>query len=372
MGSKEIFVVTGEKSGDLNASGIIQNLKGMTDNLKVTAIGGDNLKKAGAEVIINYSEVNFIGFYSVVKNYFHIKSIMDKCIGYIRDNNPDVVLLVDFPGFNISFASKIRKFYKGKIIYYILPQLWAWHKSRIKKLKKYFDELLVVFPFEIEFYKRENLRVHYVGHPFCNRLTKLKESFGEKKSGTGSIVLMPGSRQEEFDKIYPTIIKAVSDIRKDTEISCTLIKTDNIIIRSTDIPDYIRIVSPETDEEKYRIIYNSDLVITKIGTASFECAILGTPFMPVYKASAVNYFIGKKMANIKFMTMINIIADKMIVKEFIQNDFTRENIFNEAMKILKDSIYRRKILDDINKALAVFSKTEIARTPEEIVMECLK
>jgi lipid-A-disaccharide synthase len=372
MSSKEIFIVTGEKSGDLNASGIIRNLKGISDNLKVTAIGGDNLKNAGAEIIINYSEVNFIGFYSVVKNYFHIKSIMNKCIGFIKDNNPDAVMLVDFPGFNISFASKIRKFYKGKIIYYILPQLWAWHKSRINKLKKYFDELLVVFPFEIEFYKRENLRVHYVGHPFCNRLIKLKESFGEKKSGTGSIVLMPGSRQEEFDKIYPTIIKAVSEIREKSEISCTLIKTDNIRIKSTDIPDYIRIVSTETDEEKYRIIYNSDLVITKIGTASFECAILGTPFIPVYKASAVNYFIGKKMANIEFMTMINIIAGKMIVKEFIQKDFTPENIHNEAIKILNDSKYRQNILDDIDKALAIFDNTKIAKTPEEIIMECLK
>lgn len=371
MTGKEIFVVTGEKSGDLNISGIIRKLKSAEANLKVTAIGGDNLRQAGADVIIDYSKVNFIGFYSVIKNYFSIKSIMNECINYIRENNPSAVVLVDFPGFNLMFASKIRKFYKGKIIYYILPQLWAWHKSRIEKLKKYFDELLVVFPFEKEFYKKENLIVHYTGHPLYNSINELKKSFGVRKSNSGSIVLMPGSRQEEFDKIYPVIFETVSRLRKVKNINCTLIKTDNITIDKTSVPDYITVLSPKTDDEKSRIIYDADLVITKIGTASFECSLLGTPFIPVYKASAFNYFIGRKMATVEYMTMINIIAGKMLVKEFIQNDFNSDNLYYEALKLLDDEVYRKSILDNIEEVLNVFRDFPITKTAEEIISECL-
>lgn len=371
MKTKEIFVVAGENSGDLNVSHIINNLLSKHRDLKVTGIGGDNLKTAGANLLFDYSRVNFMGFYSVIKNYFPLKSIMNECIEYVKNNNPEIVLLVDFPGFNIRFASKIRKFYKGEIIYYILPQLWAWHKSRIEKLKKYFNKLLVVFPFEVDFYKKENLEVHYVGHPLFKLISDYKKTFGEKKYGTGDVIIMPGSRQEEFDRIFPVILETVYKIKKNKDIRFTLLKTDNITLKPDTVPDFIKIVTSANELEKYKMLYEADLVITKIGTSSFECAMLGTPFIPVYRAGIVNYLIAKRLITLKSTAMINILAGKMIVKEFIQSDFTSENLYKESMKLLNDINYRENILNEIDEVLKVFSEYKISKSAENIIFECL-
>lgn len=372
--TKKIFVITGEQSGDVNAANLISKLKSINENIIVKGIGGDYLKSAGAELIYHYGKVNFVGFSAVVKNYFGIKKIFNSCVRYVKNYNPDVLLLVDFPGFNLKFAEKIKNIFNGKIIYYISPQIWAWHKSRIKMIKNFTDTMLVVYPFEVEFYKREGMKVYYTGNPLLENIDGFLKSTVKKNNTKPVITLMPGSRDEEFRKIFPGITNAAAGLKRKFGAEIILIHSKNISLNEYENiinQQGIKIASPENDYEKYGIIFNSDLVITKFGTSSTECAFLGTPFISVYKANMLNYYIAKKLVSVKFATMVNIISGKEVVKEFIQKDFTEDNILREAEKILADSAYREKMKEEFGNIKRSFYETEISNPPEQIINEYL-
>jgi lipid-A-disaccharide synthase len=372
--SNKIFVVAGEQSGDFNAANLIRKLKRLNADVSVKGIGGDYLKSEGAELIYNYSKVNFVGFSDVIKNYFDIRKIFNSCVKFLKSYESDVVLLVDFPGFNLKFAKEIKNFFKGRIVYYISPQIWAWHKSRINVIKNFTDTMLVVFPFEVEFYEKEGMRVYYAGNPLLENIDGfLKTAVKEKKSNP-VITLMPGSRDEEFRRIFPGIANAVTELKRKFEAELILVHSKNILLNDyKDTIDKlgINIFTPANDYDKYGILYNSDLVITKFGTSSTECAFLGTPFISVYKANLINYYIAKKLVSVGFATMINIIAGKEIVKEFIQKDFTKDNILLEAERILCDIPYRDRMKEEFGNIKKSFYETEIKIPPEQIINEYL-
>lgn len=372
--SGKIFIIAGEQSGDSNAANLIGKLKSVNNKVTVKGVGGDYLKSVNAELIYNYSSVNFVGFSAVLKNYFRLKKIFNSCVGYLKTYNPDVVLLVDFPGFNLKFAGEIRKFFTGKIVYYISPQIWAWHKSRINNIKKFTDTMLVVFPFEVEFYKQEGMRVYYAGNPLLENTDAFLKTAVKENKPNPVITLMPGSRKEEFGRIFPLLADAAAVLKKKFGAEIILLRSGNISLdayKSTLDNREIKIVTPENDFEKYGIIFNSDLVITKFGTSSTECAFLGTPFISVYKANLINYCVAKKLVNVEFATMVNIIAGKEVVKEFIQNDLTNENIISEAEKILTQESYRNKMRQEFDNIKKSFYETEIIRPPEQIINEYL-
>lgn len=369
-----IFVITGEQSGDLNAANLIKKLYSLNSNISVKAIGGDFLKSVNAELIFNYNKVNFVGFSAVIKNYFRLKKIFNYCVELIKSYNPEVILLVDFPGFNLKISEKVRKFYKGKIVYYISPQIWAWHKSRIKTIKNNIDKMLVVFPFEVGFYAKEGMKVFYSGNPLLENIDDFLKTAAKKPVGKPVIALMPGSRNEEFKRIFPLIAKSVPELKKKFDAHIILIHSKNISLNGfSDVIGNlgIKTVTPENETEKLKLIYNSDLVITKFGTSSTECAFLGTPFISVYKANRLNYIIARKLIKVNYATMVNIIAGKEIVKEFIQSDFTKENIIRESEKILKDKSYRDKMTGEFGKVKEIFYNTEIVRSPESILNDYL-
>lgn len=366
----KIFVVTGEQSGDSNAALLIRKLNLINDKLVVKGIGGNYLKSVNAELLYHYSSVNYVGFSEVIKNYFKIKNIFNSCIDFIRTYEPEVILLVDFPGFNLKFAKSIKKFCKGKIIYYISPQIWAWHKSRINVIKKYTDKMLVILPFEVDYYKNEGLHVFYAGNPLLANTDNYLKNAVKKTNDKPVITLMPGSREEEFRRIFPRLADAVPLLKSKLNAEIRLIHSNNIslgnyesIIEELDI----KVVSPETDTDKYESIFNSSLVITKFGTSSTECAFIGTPFISVYKANCINYLAAKKLIRTKYVTMVNIIAGKEIVREFIQSDLTAENILREAENILKDKIYRDKMTGEFKNVKEIFYGTEIPEPPENII-----
>lgn len=372
--SGKIFIIAGEQSGDSNAANLIGKLKSVNNKVTVKGVGGDYLKSVNAELIYNYSSVNFVGFSAVLKNYFRLKKIFNSCVGYLKTYNPDVVLLVDFPGFNLKFAGEIRKFFTGKIVYYISPQIWAWHKSRINNIKKFTDTMLVVFPFEVEFYKQEGMRVYYAGNPLLENTDAFLKTAVKENKPNPVITLMPGSRKEEFGRIFPLLADTAAVLKKKFGAEIILLRSGNISLdayKSTLDNREIKIVTPENDFEKYGIIFNSDLVITKFGTSSTECAFLGTPFISVYKANLINYCVAKKLVNVEFATMVNIIAGKEVVKEFIQNDFNNENIISEAEKILTQESYRNKMREEFDNIKKSFYETEIIRPPEQIINEYL-
>jgi len=369
----KIFIVAGESSGDENGAALISNISELNNNISYFGIGGSKLKEKNVEIIYDYSAVNYIGFSNVIKNIKVIKKILNDTVEFVKKLNPDLIILIDFPGFNLKFAEYVKKFYKGKIIYYISPQIWAWHKSRIKKIKKYIDKMLVIFPFEVDFYKKLNFGAEYVGHPMIKKVDAFLNEHKREKSDSLNICLLPGSRMEEVQKIFPTLAGVAEVIRREFNAEISLIYPGNIsqhyyknVLKGRQCNLVLN-----NEDNHYKTLFNSDLVLTKFGTTTLELSLLKIPFISVYKAGIFNYTVAKTLSSIKYVSMPNILTGKEIVKEFIQSEMTAENIFAEAKKIITDSDYRREMINNFMEMRKIFDETPVIKPAAEIILNVL-
>ncbi|MGB3017905.1 MAG: lipid-A-disaccharide synthase [Ignavibacteria bacterium] len=362
----DFFIIAGEASGDLHASSLVRAISDICPDSKFSGIGGKEMRASGVNTIFDINEVNFIGFTSVVKNFSAIRRIMGLTVEAIRKQDPTVVILVDFPGFNLRIAQTIRKFYRGKIVYYIAPQVWAWHKSRIKSMKKMLDLLLVVFPFEVPFFKKEGMESAYVGHPLITRINSFLSGHKRLSSEKIRISLLPGSRKGEVESILPEMIKAAKllDSKYDCEIKilCTPHLDEDYYKSFEGVEKFQLIHKPQDPDANYLSILNSELVITKSGTSTLECALIGTPFLVVYKTSPVNYFIGKNLVEVKYISIVNLLLDKPAVKEYLQQDMTTENILSEASRIIDDKDYSQKMQKEFKLLREILGSMNASQT----------
>ena len=365
-----IFIIAGETSGDMHGAELVKSIKEKRNEINISGIGGELLKNSGVELLYNYNDVNFIGFSSIIKNYSNIKNILFHSIEYVGKINPDIVILIDFPGFNLRFANEIRKFYKGKIIYYISPQVWAWHKGRVKKMKQIIDRMLVILPFEVDFYKNEGINAEYVGHPLIKKIDGFLSENKKVKYDKFVLTLLPGTRKEEIIKIFPILSETALRFKNEFDIEVNVMHPLNfdlnIYSRNNIIPDYNFV--PNSGDNIYKTILNSDLVITKFGTSTLECALLETPFISVYKANYFNYFIAKTLSDIKYVSLPNILLQKEIVKEYLQNNMTVANLLKEGKKILFENDYKNNMINNFKLVKDVFLNAHIARSAEEIII----
>lgn len=371
---KKIFIVAGESSGDFHAANLIKEIKSLRNDIDFFGIGGSELKAQDVTLVHDYHEINYIGFTKVIKNLKKITGVLNDTVEQIKKINPDVLILTDFPGFNLKLAEKIKPFFKGKIVYYISPQIWAWHYSRIKKIKKLIDMMLVIFPFEKEMYEKESVVSEFVGHPLNNRINEHLKQNEIKQNETKIVTLMPGSRKEEIERIFPVFIKAA---RKISEVYNTRIK----VICSENFPldfykkfnqtDSFEFVINSSDEVLYKTISTSDLIITKIGTSSMECALLEVPFISGYKAGKMNYLIGKNLVRINSFAMVNILLKRTVVKEFIQNEMTAENIFEEAKRIFSDEKYREEMKAAFKEMKQILTDENASHNAAKIIVNYL-
>jgi lipid-A-disaccharide synthase len=365
-----IFIIAGEASGDMHGAKLVESIKNKKINIVFSGIGGELLRNQGVKIINDYKEVNFIGFSSVIKNYSQIKSILNNSIEYIKKINPEIVILIDFPGFNLKFAESIRKSFTGKIIYYISPQVWAWNKSRVKEMKRLLDKILVIFPFEVDFYSNEGIRADYIGHPLVKRIDDFLSVNKKENSGNFRILLLPGTREEEIKNIFPVLATAGRKFQQEFDAKIKVVVPKNIDksfyekYSKGNLFEFI----PNEENNNYLSILNSDLVLTKFGTSTLECALIGTPFITVYKANYFNYFVAKTLSNIKFVSLPNILMNKEIVKEFIQNKMTVDNIFNEGKIILFDKNYSNNIKNNFVVMKNIFKDKEIKKSAEDIII----
>lgn len=344
--TKKIFVVAGEASGDFHSANLVKEIKLLRSDVVFYGIGGSELKLQEVNLIHDYHEINFIGFTKVIKNIKKITRVLNDTVAQIKKIEPDVLILTDFPGFNLKLAEKIKPFFKGKIIYYISPQIWAWHYSRIKKIKLLIDKMLVIFPFEKEMYEKESVASEFVGHPLNNRINDYLSKNDVKTNERKIVSLMPGSRKEEIERIFPVFIEAADKISGEFNAKVKVICSENYSLafyKKFKGTDNFEFVINSSDELLYKTLSASDLVITKIGTSSMECALLEVPFISGYKAGRMNYLIGKNLVRINSFAMVNILLKRSVVKEFIQNEMTAENIFNEAKRIFSDEKYRENM-----------------------------
>ena len=336
--ARRVMMIAGEASGDLHGAGVVRELKKADPSIDVFGVGGDQMKKEGMTVVYHVRELGFMGFFEVIKHLPFIR-VMEYTLGQIvKFKKPDVLVLIDYPGFNLRFARKV-KHYGMKIVYYISPQVWAWHASRVKKMKGLVDKMLVVFPFEVPLYEKEGLSVDFVGHPLLEVLeTHFDRRNFCKRYGINSsrkiLALIPGSRRQEIERIFPAMLQAARRVAAEMDMESV------IAVAPTLDPKYfstmhnlegIHLVEGAT----YDVMAHSAFAMVTSGTATLETACFGTPMMVVYKTSWPTYIIGRLLVQLKSIGLVNIVAGKNIVPEFIQFRATPSAMANEAIGILR-------------------------------------
>lgn len=354
--SKNLLMVAGEVSGDYIGAALIEELKKLDKNINIFGLGGDRMSSAGMNIVYHIKRMAFLGFAEVVKHIPFIRRVQNELIQIIKRENIKFAVLIDYPGFNLNFAKKLKHI-GVKIIYYVSPQIWAWGGGRINKIKKFIDKMLVVFPFEEDLYKKNDVNVELVGHPLVERIAEYKfldrSELLKKFNLTENEILlvMPGSREHEVDKIFPEVIKAAERIAKEYNLQVVIACSSNIdekILRDSSIWKEYKIIKGFT----YDLMKNSRLGIIKSGTSTLEAGLLGLPMVIVYKTSLVTYLIGKTLVQVDNIGMVNIISGEMVVPELIQHNVNEKTIYSECKKILSD----RSLNDKIKRKLALLKE----------------
>lgn len=328
--NREIMFIAGEASGDAHAAAVIRALPA---GVNVFGAGGPKMQAAGMELLLDLTEHAVVGLVEVLRNYRKFKRIFDQLVAAAERRRPAAVVLVDFPGFNLRFAAQMKK--RGiKVIYYISPQLWAWHASRAKQIARDVDLMLTIFPFEKEWYARHapRLRVEFVGHPMAER----EEIPKSKTQNPKLVLLLPGSRVKEVEKLWPVMCGAVESL---PDLEFVAAAADE---RTAGMMRHPRVtVEVGTAREWMR---RAALAITASGTATMECAFAGCPMVVVYKVNWLTYLIGRMVVRVNWLAMPNVIAGKAIVPEFIQRAATPVAVAQAVRELLKDTGAQRREL----------------------------
>jgi lipid-A-disaccharide synthase len=337
------YIIAGEASGDLHGSNLIRELKKLDQRAEVRAWGGDLMKAAGASVVKHYKELAFMGFAEVIRNLPTILHNLKFCKKDILQSNPDVLVLIDYPGFNLRIA-KWASTQGYKIVYYISPQVWAWKENRIRSIKKFVDKMLVILPFEKEFYEKRAYAVEYVGHPLVEVINDFLEKHPKKEtSGKKIIALLPGSREQEVAKKLPVMLEASKNFPEYQFVVAKAASLSDAFYASF-LQGYPEVNSVQN--QTYALLSRSTAALVTSGTATLETALLGVPEIVCYKGSPVSYAIAKRVVKIKYISLVNLIMDKEVVKELIQHDLTAANITSELNSLLYDENKREQIKKD--------------------------
>lgn len=321
------YIVAGEASGDLHASNLIKELKQSDTNAEFRCWGGDKMQAAGGTIVKHYRELAFMGFTEVLLNIRAIFSNIDFCKKDIAEWKPDTVIFVDYPGFNLRIAPFVKSL-GIKTVWYISPQVWAWKESRVKKLKACIDKMLVILPFEKEFYKKWNYEVEYVGHPLLDSIN-FPLSFGEDPR---LIALLPGSREQEISVILPIMLKAAKKFPGYKFVIAGAPSVDENFYKQFISGEKIEIVFNQT----YSLLEKATAALVTSGTATLETALHNVPEIVCYKGSGISYFIAKRLVKVKYISLVNLIMEKEVVKELIQDEMNVENIEKELNFLLNN------------------------------------
>ncbi len=326
------YIIAGEASGDLHGSNLIKELKKLDATATIRCWGGDKMQQAGGELVKHYRDLAFMGFSEVLMNLRTIFRNLKFCKENILQFQPDTLILIDYPGFNLRIA-KWAKQQGLKVIYYISPQVWAWKESRVKTMKQCIDKMLVILPFEKKyFHDKWNWEVEYVGHPLVEVIEKYKTQGTSKKfSDKPIIALLPGSRKQEIIKKLPVMLE-VSKYFPDHQFivaQAPSVEDDFYKTFTKQFPN----VSSVTNKT-YDLLLQAKTALVTSGTATLETALFGVPEVVCYKGSPVSYQIGKRLIRVKFIALVNLIMDKLVVKELIQHDLTVENLKQELQELI--------------------------------------
>ena len=359
--NKNILMIAGEISGDLHGASLITELKKIDNKINVFGIGGDKMRAAGMELTYHIDKMAFLGFAEVVKHIPFIKKVQKQLIELVKKKNISSVVLIDYPGFNLSIAKKLKApgvmpdGRQVKIVYYISPQIWAWGAGRINKIKSLVDKMLVILPFEESLFTNARVPVEFVGHPLLERISEQnflsREEFFKKFNldpAKEILLILAGSRNNEVVKIFPEVIKAAEKLADEFNLQIAVACSSNIDEK---------IFHDLTEVKKFHVIKDhvydlmnlSKIGIIKSGTSTLEAGLFQLPMVIVYKTSLITYLIGKNLVKLKNIGLANIVAGETIVPELIQNEVSSEKIYDECKKIISDHNVYSSIKEKLGK-----------------------
>lgn len=368
------YIIAGEASGDLHASNLVAEIKKKDKRAEFRGCGGDLMKAQGVELLKHYRTMAYMGFIEVAVNLRKVLDNIAQTKKDILEYQPDVLILVDYPGFNLRIADFAHK--QGfKVIYYISPQVWAWKRRRVKKIKDSVDKMLVILPFEEEFYKRYGVDVTYVGNPLLDELAKFgtanrsiflrRNSLGEKRE---IIALLPGSRRQEVKRMLPVMLKVTPHFPEYQFVVAGVSSLDKSL--------YKRIMGNTdtffVENQTYELLQNSSAALVTSGTATLETALFSVPEVVCYKALGFSYRLAKWMIKVRFISLVNLVMDKEVVKELIQGDFNESNVVKELALLLRDGKRQRQLLEDYEELKDRLGDAGASEKAASVIMEALK
>lgn len=332
------YIIAGEASGDLHGSNLIKALKKLDHNAKIRAWGGDLMTEAGAKVVKHYRELAFMGFWEVAVNLRTILRNFESCKKDISSFNPDTVIFIDYPGFNLRMA-KWAKENKFRTQYYISPTIWAWNTGRVHKVKAYVDQMFTILPFENEFYSKYKYTAQYVGHPLLDAIKGAKFNQLSQAENQLTIALLPGSRTQELNQILPVFASLVK-LSPQYHFICAAVEWQDKSIYQKHFGKQFDAIQFETSKT-YDVLHSADLAIVTSGTATLETALFGLPQVVVYKTSPLTYFLAKSFAKVKYISLPNLILDQELIIELIQSECTVEKLIPAIDELQKPEIRNR-------------------------------
>ncbi len=344
------YIIAGEASGDLHAANLIKGIKAKDKDADIRAWGGDLMEAQGANVVKHFRDLAFMGFLEVLMNLKTILGNIKWCKRDIQDFQPDMLILVDYPGFNLRIASFAKEL-GVPVFYYISPQIWAWKESRVKQIKSDVDKMYCILPFEKDFYKKHNYEAHFVGHPLLDAIAQFKleeKGITEGADSRKMIALLPGSRKQEIAKMLPVMADVVDRFPNYRFVLA--------VAPSMDVSFYEEFVGAAKNSisfaegKTYDLLKKADAALVTSGTATLETALFRVPEIVCYKTSKVSYFLAKQLVKIKYISLVNLIVDKMIVPELIQSECNADRIEIELLKILSGES-REKMLSNYDELI---------------------
>ncbi len=360
----KLYLIAGERSGDLHGGNLIRALSSKVPDLATRGFGGNEMKKAGMEITVHYDQMAFMGFWEVITNLGTIRKRLKQCKEDIDNFRPDALVLIDYAGFNLRVAAYAKE--KGvPVIYYISPKIWAWNQGRGWKIKKLTDKMLCILPFEKEFYKRFDMDVCYVGNPVLDAVKDHQANDAGLPDGDRKkVALLPGSRLQEVRRILPVMESLVARHPEWTFLLGTVDNLPSVEYSSIRVHDNVHSFEGRT----YDLLHHADAAVVTSGTATLETALFRVPQVVVYKANALSFAIGKRVVKIPFISLVNLIANKEVVPELLQGDLTANRLEAEITDMLENGSRRDQVLADYDH---IYKLLDTGRASENAAEEVI-
>ncbi len=340
------FIIAGEPSGDLHGSTLVRNLIRADPAAEISCWGGDLMRQAGGRLLKHYRETAFMGAWEVLRNIRRVRANFSDCRQQIAEMSPDVVILIDYPGFNLRIARYVKHL-DIRVYYYISPKLWAWREGRVKQVKKYVDRLYIIFPFEKEFFRRHGYSVTFLGNPLVDHVETWRVAAPDRETIAASmgldqrpvIALLAGSRQQEVAKILPAMVSVAAGFPDYQFVVAGMDHLPAELYEGITGSLPVRVINGRT----YDLLSVAEAALVTSGTATLEAALFDVPQVVCYRTSAVTYHLAKKFIKVRFLSLVNLITDREVVRELVQNDLNQARLHSELQDILITG-YRHEII----------------------------